>query len=519
MRSIAAVVSLAVLLLLCGRGPVARSGDRATTEKTGPAVLQALEEALEGVIDNCEASVACVLVSRSEEYARWRAAPANDGTGKLGKFDGGAARATIDSTYRDKTSKEYKEQISAIRAIDLEAPDHVPESYGSGIVVDPAGLILTNAHVVRNATKVYVRLPGGKGSYADIHASDPRSDLAVLRLLDPPEGLKPLKMAQPGKYRKGQLVLLLANPYAAGFRDGSPTASWGMIANVRRRAPAPRSELEPNRQTLHQYGTLLQLDTRLELGCSGGAVLNLKGELIGMTTALAALTGVETPGGFAVPLDAGMRRVVEVLKLGKEVEYGFLGVGLVPGEDNRGAKISTVEGGTPAERAELHVHDRILSINGTPVHEVDDLFLLLGTCLAGSQARIEVQNALGQKRTVTARLAKYYVPGPVIAANRPPARFGLRVDYSSIYTQRVPRIGRQWRNQVVPEGVVIREVVPSSPADKALLQVDKVITRVNNVSVTTPARFYEVIAKAGRSVEVTLQDLDGRVERVTLSEE
>ncbi len=356
-----------------------------------------------------------------------------DGSGRLGKFNG---KVALDLTpLSDTTMRDL------IRSLDLASPDHTPESYGSGIVIDESGLILTNAHVVRNATKVFVRLPGGKGSFADIHAADPRSDLAVLRLLDPIEGLKAIKLAEPGKYRKGQLVVLLANPFAAGFRDGSPTASWGMIANVRRRAPGKRSDLDLTKMTLHHYGTLLQLDTRLTLGCSGGALLNLKGELIGITTALAALTGVETPGGFAVPLDAGLRRIVEVLKRGEEVEYGFLGVSF-SSETQDAVIVENAKPGTPAELAGLRKGDHILSINRNPVHDIDDLFLYLGTSLAGSLARIEYRNSFGQKRTVLARLAKFYVPGPHIASRRPPARFGLRVDYKSSYCLAAPAATR-----------------------------------------------------------------------------
>jgi serine protease Do len=483
-------------------------------EKALPVVLKELEKTLEEVIEASEPSVACILVSRSEEYRRWGALPANDGTGKLGKFDGVAARRPFLDTREEKN----KEMLNLIRSLDLAAAEHNPESYGSGIVLDQSGLVLTNAHVVRNATKVYVRLPGGKGSYADIHASDPRSDLAVLRLIDPIDGLKPLPLAEPGKYRKGQLVLLLANPFAAGFHDGSPTASWGMIANVRRRVPRSRTEIEsPRQMTLHHHGTLLQIDTRIEVGCSGGALLNLKGELIGITTAQAALTGLETPGGFAVPLDAGMRRVIEVLKRGEEVEYGFLGVvPKIEAEPKKGVVIESVSRGSPAGIAGLSQDDRILTINGSPVNDNDDLFLLLGTSLAGTPVRIEVQNPFGPKRTVTVRLGKFAVPGPIIAANRPLARFGLRVDYTSLLHQREGLVGARFRGP--PEGVLIREVIANSPADRARLQVDKVITKVNNSPVTTPAEYYEAMAKAGRSVEIAYRDTDGRGEehRVTL---
>ena len=120
-------------------------------------------------------------------------------------------------------------------------------SVGSGVVVSETGLVLTNAHVVHNATKIYVRLPGGRGSWADIHASDPRSDLAVLRLLSRVPNLKAIKIGEGERIRKGQFVLSLANPFAPGFRDGSPSASWGIVSNLRRRVPGRDNELEQAR--------------------------------------------------------------------------------------------------------------------------------------------------------------------------------------------------------------------------------------------------------------------------------
>src|SRR5262249_24158594 len=114
----------------------------------------------------------------------------------------------------------------------------VPEAFGSGVVIQGRkGLILTNFHVVRDAVLVYVRLPGGKGSFADIFAADPRSELAVLKV-DPKvtEHIPPLRLGDAGKLRRGQFVLSLANPFVAGFRDGQPSASWGIVSNLRRRA-------------------------------------------------------------------------------------------------------------------------------------------------------------------------------------------------------------------------------------------------------------------------------------------
>src|SRR6185312_15964803 len=100
--------------------------------------------------------------------------------------------------------QENDPEFRAIASLDLSNPDNVPESFGSGVVIDAVqGLILTQAHVVRKATKIYVRLPGRRGSWADIHAADPRSDLAVLKLIDPPPNLKALRLGDGSKLRKG----------------------------------------------------------------------------------------------------------------------------------------------------------------------------------------------------------------------------------------------------------------------------------------------------------------------------
>jgi S1-C subfamily serine protease len=422
----------------------------------------ALQDAMAAAIKKAEPSIACILVARSD----------------------------------------------AVSTQDLANPEHVPESYGSGVVINDKGLVLTNLHVVRDATAIYVRLPGDKGGKAAIRAGDPRSDLAVLQLQLEPTALpvKALKFGDGSAVRKGDFVLSLAHPFAAGFRDGSPSASWGIISNIRRRAPGKATE-EANYKTLHQFGTLLQTDARLNLGCSGGAVIDLKGNLVGLTTALAAISGGETPGGFAVPMDAGMRRIIDVLARGEEVEYGFLGVSFSkdkerrPGQPGEGVAIDQVIPGSPAAMAGLRRFDYIRSVNGVAVREPDDLFVALGTVLAGSEARLEVAHSpRGPGEAVSVKLSKFYVPGKVIATRRPEPVGGLRVDYTSILFLRPG--GQQIYGSRIPEGVMIREVEPGSPADAARLQESKVIVRVNGRKVTTPDEFYREMQDARGPVEL-----------------
>jgi serine protease Do len=496
-----------------------------SAEKENPQRLLdalALEQTLEDAIARADPSIACILVSRSDQYPDFEKPSADERErGKLG----GHARNVIPEAPRRFNLR----QETPVDPLDLSDPNNVPEAYGSGVVVDASGLILTNYHVVRDATKLYVRLPNGKGSYADIHAADSRSDLAVLRPIEKLPDLKPLKHGDASKLRKGQFVLSLANPFAAGFRDGSPSASWGIISNIRRRPPGNPNEVERTKN-LHNYGTLLQLDARLNLGCSGGALLDLKGELIGLTTAQAALSGVETPGGFAVPMDAGMWRIVEQLKKGEEVEYGFLGVsfqpdtGAPPANRPDGVTINTVIPGSPADESQprkIQTGDIILTVDGVRVFENEDLFVTIGTQLAGRTVELEVKNKQGlAPAKLTVKLAKFKSTGKYIASKVPPALGGLRVDYTSLLAQPGidPRFGRG-----IPVGVIVREVIPGSAADKAQLQPDKVITQVNDQRVTSPTEFYlcmenamENARKNRKSVELSIQNFDRSTDTVKL---
>jgi S1-C subfamily serine protease len=437
---------MSLLALLCAGTVLAADG-------APPKEVLALEQAFQAAIQQAEPSIVCIAVARSPD-----------------------------------------------RTVRLDNPDTVPESFGSGVVVgveDGRGLILTNFHVVPRADdQIYVRLPGGRGSYAAHHAGDQRSDLAVLKLRDSLP-VKAIKLGDGDNVRKGQLVLSIANPFAAGFRDGSPSASWGIISNVRRRPAKPAArEQDRNRLTLDQYGILLQTDARLNLGCSGGALVDLKGELIGLTTAQAALSGSETAGGFAIPMSSAIRGIIRKLMKGERVEYGFLGVsfgspfGRVSGE---GVRIDTVIRGSPAERAGLRPDSVILAVNGVPVREPEDLFMVIGTLLAGSEAQLRIR---GRNQPLTVTLAKFYYPGPVIAVNQPAPVRGLRVEYTSVLMQRTNR-------GEIPSGVYAYEVQPGSPAEAARL-LDAVITHVNGIEVNTPAEFYREAAKHGGPLELTV---------------
>lgn len=458
------IVRATSLLLL-----VAMSSTGRADESTRLPDAVALQAAMQKAIERAEPSIACILVARG-----------GDG-----------------------------------RRFEPEKPNFIPELYGSGVVIDDKGLVLTNEHVIRGATGLYVRLPGEKGCYASVLAADQRSDLAVLKLDAPLPALKAIPIGQGEKLRKGQFVLSLANPFAAGFRDGSPSASWGIVSNLRRRAPSKETKEEPlAAKPLSQLATLIQTDARLNLGCSGGALIDLDGNLVGLTTALAALSGTETPGGFAVPVDANFRRIAHKLRQGEEVEYGFLGVGYTPASRGEGVPIQEVKVGGPAAAAGIQPNCLIVSINGQRVRDWDELSFHVSTALAGTTVKVEWRSMSGGQLIVTnVTLAKLYIPPEhfrFIATKRPRAVGGLRVDYTSTLASRLAHL---FNNVPIPRGVVVREVEADSPAEKSQLQVDRVITHVNGRPVASPADFYLAVDAAGGALELTIQ---GRAEKVRL---
>lgn len=407
----------------------------------------------------------------------------------------------------------------------LDDPTQVPDFYGSGVVFDAQGLILTNYHVVRDSGRIYVRIPGVKDAdgndgparegFASIKAADVKSDLAVLKIVQsrgPDAPLATLAIGGREVLKKGSLVVSLGHPYASGYRDGSPSASWGIVSNLRRRQPGPGAEVERDKLSLHHFGTLIQTDVRLQLGTSGGALVDLDGRLVGLTTAQAALNGIDSPGGFAIPMDATMRRIVDVLARGEEVEYGFLGISTDPMASRRrlfetGVEILNVIPNSPAEAAGLQPRDLILKVNGRPVREHDDLFFQLAASLAGRPAELLIRR-FGRERTVNVPLVKAPVEiDRTVTPNRPrddwgiatsKSRewYGLRVEYTSVIKG----------EPMLSPGVLVREV--SKQAKEAGLSpyVD-IITHVNDRAVNSPSEFHRAAdqaLKAGHSLKLTL---------------
>jgi S1-C subfamily serine protease len=369
--------------------------------------------------------------------------------------------------------------------------DMVSFDYGSGVVIGDGGEILTAFHVVKGAQRLEVRAAGKQAFEAEVIAADPRSDLAVIvprtgAGLAPPK-LKPIAMGDAAKLRKGAFLVSLGNPFNAA-RDGRPSASWGILANVARRLEPSPEDAQINRRQLRNYPTLLQLDSKLNLGMSGGAVVNLNGEMVGLTTSIAAAAGFDAMAGYAIPVDAQGRHIIETLKQGKEYEYGFLGIGLDPNGSNR---VESAQPGTPADLGNVLVGDQIVAVGDTPVTDADSLVLAINLMPAGSRVTLKI---VRQDQVIerTVELAKYRVAGEVIATNRPPAWRGLRVDYTS--TLPYTTFGDGLLTAMARGGVVITEVEAGSPAANADLKPGQIIRSVEGKTLRTPRDFLQFVA-------------------------
>jgi serine protease Do len=489
-----------VMFALCFTGPASAQ------EPTHRELLAAFEKQLKATAATAGPSIACVVVSRSDRYPKPKA-PA-DTPGTLGTFD-------AKEFLKDNPSLE---RATLAKYLDLSDPRSIPDhGYAGGVVIDSSGLVLTPYHVIDKATKVYVFLPGGVGSYADIRAADARSDLAVLKLINPPPKLTAIKFAdvrlrdlgdQKATVFAGKLVVLMANPYSSNFRLDQPSAAFGSITAIRDPiSPPANSSFEMGTiKNYYKFGPLLEHDIKPNGGVTGGALVNLSGELVGLTTATVAVYDRQIGPGYAIPADDHFRRITDVLRKGEEVEYGFLGVS-APTEQPIGIRIGSVMPGQPAALAQIRSDDIITRIGGHPARTYEDLLLHVGCALAGAKVKVSIRRGR-EDREVEVTLAKYKHELPFIASVRPEPVFGLRVEYGSLLAQK--NTGPRESPVVVPAGVWVREVIPDSPAATRFKTLGDdptrwLITRVNGATVSAPSEFYNA-AKGQDKVKLTLID-------------
>jgi serine protease Do len=459
--------------------------------------------------------------------------------------DGRAAAAQIEQTLVEaiaraepsvvaisRTSPTQKEGRSGDLFRDLRenaSNAAAPLIVGAGVIIDRDGFVLTHYRAVREGNQHFVTTTDRATYPATIRAADPRSGLAVLaidRNAGPvlPAGaptrpvnagsFPPLPFGDAATLRKGQFVIAIGNPYAIRS-DGQSTASWGTVTNFGRKAPSGTNLNDAAgadgeyRTTLHHLGTLIQTDAKLGFSASGGALVNLQGELVGLTTDAATIAGHEQAAGYAIPMNPAIRRIIDTLKQGREAEYGMMGVsfgqrtaGMASSEGSR-LSLLQVFAGSPAARAGLEAGDVVTRVNGRPLDDVDSVQLAISLLPPASVANIEYLRR-GQPATAYVKLAKLGVAGKKIVTVRPKAWQGLRVDYATArdgvaYVQAIASGAND------PEGcVLVTDVEQGSVAWKAGVREGMFISHVGGKRVATPEEFQAATRAVGEKFDIRL---------------
>jgi len=309
-------------------------------------------------------------------------------------------------------------------------------SLGSGVIVDARdGLVLTNHHVVDKADEIQVTLKDGRKLKAKLVGSDPETDIAVLRI--PNERLTALPIADSDALRVGDFVVAIGNPFGLG-----QTVTSGIVSALGRTGLG-----------IEGYENFIQTDASINPGNSGGPLVNLRGELVGINTAILAPTGGNVGIGFAIPANMANAIKEQILEHG-EVRRGLFGVSvqdltpdLAQALDlrlQRGAVIAKVEPNSSAARAGLAVGDVVVRVNGREVNSGADLRNQLGVLRVGSKIELSVIRD-GRTLDLAARLADPYdsfVKGRSVARLFDGAMLGNTVDESPLGRLEAVAVGR-----------------------------------------------------------------------------
>lgn len=375
-----------------------------------------------------------------------------------------------------------------------------PAEFGTGVIVGSHGLILTTYHLLGDPQEHEFGVWFERRVWpAKIKAADPWFDLALLEVAA--EDWPAIDFADAAELKRGQFVIALGNPYAIA-RDGRPTSAWGSIAKLHQPPPRREGNGSSGRETVHHYGTLLQTDSRLEPGASGGALINLRGQMVGLTSGLLSRAGGERPGSFAIPTDEHFQRTLALLKQGRVPDYGFLGLApaAIAANDRekgkQGAVASEVVPGTPAARAGVQVGDLITAIDGEPIASDADLVRYVSSRHAGAMVSLQVQRAGAFPRqskalAIKTRLTKKPVDplSPVIGEQGSAAWRGMQIDYATA----TPRF-RELSRELDPAGCVgVIAVERDSTAWQAGFRPGDFISHVGKKRVTTPDEFLSAV--------------------------
>jgi serine protease Do len=366
------------------------------------------------------------------------------------------------------------------------------EARGSGFIINANGTIVTNNHVVKDAKSVSVTLDDGTKLPAKVIGTDPRTDIAVLKV----DAHKPLSYIQLGnstEVKPGEWVVAMGNPFGLG---GTVTAG---IVSARGRDIGEGP-----------YDSFIQVDAPINQGNSGGPLFTQDGKVIGMNTAILSPSGGSIGIGFAIPSDM-IRTVVAQLEKTGHVTRGYIGVEAqqvsqtmaqaMHLSSNSGALIAGVQNDTPASRAGIQPGDVITAVNGQAVKNPRDLAVDVAAVQPGDEAKLDVMHD-GQSKTVSLKVGQ--LPNEQVASNG-----GAGQQSQSHVGLALAPLSPDLRNQLdVPDGthgVVVRQVQPGSPADAAGIQAGDVIVGVGGKQIDSPSQAADAIRNAAKDHAVALR--------------
>jgi len=384
------------------------------------------------------------------------------------------------------------------------APGNIPReqmqrSLGSGVIVDPAGLIITNNHVVEGATEVKVSLADKREYEAEIVLKDGRTDLAVLKIKEPKERFHAIDFGNSDELQVGDVVLAIGNPFGVG-----QTVTHGIV-----------SALARTQVGITDYQFFIQTDAAINPGNSGGALVDLSGKLIGINTAIFSRSGGSQGIGFAIPAEMVKVVVASARGGGSAVKRPWLGAKLqnvtpeiaegLALKRNSGALVAGVSANSPAAKAGIKTGDVIVSIEEQVVDDQNGFDYRFGTKPLGGQARLGLIRG-GRETTVVVALQSA-PDGPrdeVVLKARSPLS-GAKIANLS------PALAEELRLDPSAEGVVVLELGRASIAQRLGFQRGDVVLAVNDRRVATskdlekatrdPARMWEItILRGGRQV-------------------
>ena len=372
-----------------------------------------------------------------------------------------------------------------------DSPERIPQrSLGSGVIVDPSGIALTNAHVVEKATDIEVVTLDGSKHRAKIIGLDKKTDLAVLKLDDGKATFKYARLGDSEKMQVGDWVIAVGSPF--GLQS---TVTAGIIsAKARQIGQGP-------------FDDFLQTDAAINPGNSGGPLVNMQGEVIGINTAIVAGgSGI----GFAIPINMAKKIYTELVAKGK-VTRGWLGVSIQPltpelaksfgAKDTKGVLISDIVPDSPASKSGLKSGDVLLEFNGKKMEAPGDLQRAVGLSSPNQDAKVKVLRDQSEK-TLEIKIGEAPEERAEAKGNGTRGRSLLGLDVRPV----TPEIARQL-NLPSPEGVVIARVEDGSAAAEAGVQRGDVIREINRQRVRTMGDFERLTkdAKDGDRLTVLLQ--------------